>query len=72
MRCPNCNSPMFVADENATSKSLVKFFRCTNCVGEHVSSEPIAESNRTLNTKAERTEFYGFKPVGAPNSFQMF
>ncbi len=47
MKCPNCNSPMFVTDENATDRSLVKFFRCTVCVGEHVSSEPVYENNQS-------------------------
>lgn len=41
MKCPNCSSTMLVADQNATPKSLVKFYRCTNCVGRHVSSEPL-------------------------------
>jgi hypothetical protein len=34
---------MFVADETATSRSQVTFFRCSLCVSEHVSAEPIAE-----------------------------
>ncbi len=32
---------MFVTDEDATDRILVKFFICTVCVGEHVSSEPV-------------------------------
>lgn len=44
MKCPNCSSTMLQIDENATSRSLVKFFRCTNCVGEHVKSEPVSEN----------------------------
>ena len=44
MKCPNCNSQMFVADETLTHKSHVTFFRCSLCVSEHVSSEPIAMS----------------------------
>ncbi|MCP4488200.1 MAG: hypothetical protein GY820_12890 [Gammaproteobacteria bacterium] len=47
MKCPNCSSAMFVANQNATSKSLVKFFRCTNCVGEHVSSELLSATEST-------------------------
>jgi len=51
MKCPNCSSHMFVADQNATAKSLVKFYRCSNCVGNHVSSEPLyntdSESDRS-------------------------
>jgi len=43
MKCPNCSSHMFIANQNATSKSLVKFYRCSNCVGEHVSSEPLSD-----------------------------
>ncbi len=46
MKCPNCNSPMFVVDEDATDRSLVKFFRCTVCVGEHVSSELVYDNNQ--------------------------
>jgi hypothetical protein len=34
---------MFVADETATSRSQVTFYRCSICVSEHVSAEPIAE-----------------------------
>jgi len=49
MKCPNCSSPMFVAEQNATSKSLVKFFRCTNCIGEHVSSEPLGSSDSQVD-----------------------
>ncbi len=37
---------MFVTDEDATDRSLVKFFRCTVCVGEHVSSEPVYDNNQ--------------------------
>lgn len=32
---------MFVAEETANSRSHVTFYRCSLCVGEHVSSEPI-------------------------------
>jgi DNA-directed RNA polymerase subunit RPC12/RpoP len=45
MKCPNCSSHMFVADQNATSKSLVKFYRCSNCIGEHVSSHPLNDTH---------------------------
>ena len=44
MKCPNCSSQMFVSDETLTQKSHVTFFRCSLCVSEHVSSEPIAVS----------------------------
>jgi len=43
MKCPNCSSQMFVADETINLKSHVVFFRCSLCVSEHVSSEPIAD-----------------------------
>ncbi|MCP4431831.1 MAG: hypothetical protein GY806_12695 [Gammaproteobacteria bacterium] len=39
MKCPNCSSLMYVFDQNAGNRSLVKFYRCSNCIGEHVSSE---------------------------------
>jgi len=34
---------MFVADETYTLLSHVTFYRCSLCVGEHVSSEPVQE-----------------------------
>ena len=43
MKCQNCRSQMFVTDETANSRSHVTFFRCSVCVSEHVSSEPIRE-----------------------------
>jgi hypothetical protein len=43
MKCPNCSSQMFITDETVNSKSHVIFFRCSLCVSEHVSSEPIIE-----------------------------
>jgi len=36
---------MFVADQNATDRSQVKFFRCTNCIGAHVLSEPVSDNH---------------------------
>ncbi|MFT5219890.1 MAG: hypothetical protein ACI87H_002030 [Gammaproteobacteria bacterium] len=45
MKCSNCNSPMFVSGETATAKSQVTFFRCSICVSEHVSSEPVNETH---------------------------
>jgi transcription elongation factor Elf1 len=44
MKCPNCSSQMFIADETVSSKSHVTFFHCSLCVSKHVSSEPIVES----------------------------
>ena len=41
MKCPNCKSQMFVADESITQKSQVTFYRCSLCVSEHVSATPI-------------------------------
>ena len=46
MKCPNCSSLMYVFDQNAGSRSLVKFYRCSNCIGEHVSSEPLNQLNK--------------------------
>lgn len=43
MKCPKCSSQMFITNENANTKSHVIFFRCSLCVSEHVSSEPITE-----------------------------
>jgi len=34
---------MFVTDETINSRSQVTFYRCSLCVSEHVSSEPIIE-----------------------------
>ena len=44
MKCPNCKSQMFVTEETANAKSQVTFYRCSICVSEHVSSEPIFEA----------------------------
>ena len=44
MKCPNCQSQMFVTDETANSRSLVTFYRCSLCVSEHVSSEPVLQA----------------------------
>ena len=44
MKCPNCNSQMFITDETSNSRSQVTFYRCSICVSEHVSSEPIVET----------------------------
>lgn len=41
MKCPNCSSLMYVTDQNESSRSLVTFYRCSNCIGKHVSSEPL-------------------------------
>lgn len=50
MICPKCRSQMFIADETHTLLSHVTFYRCSLCVGEHVSSKPVDESgNRQSN-----------------------
>jgi len=61
MKCANCHSPMFVADETATSRSQVTFYRCSICVSEHVSAEPIAEYSLA--------EFSQFETVTAEASY---
>ncbi len=53
MKCPNCKSQMFVTDETANTKSQVTFYRCSICVSEHVSSEPIFEA-----ASHESTEYF--------------
>ena len=35
---------MFVTGETTNDRSHVTFYRCSLCVSEHVSSEPIVES----------------------------
>jgi len=32
---------MFIAEETTNSRSHVTFYRCSLCVGEHVSSQPV-------------------------------
>ncbi len=41
MKCQKCNSQMFVIDETVSERSQVTFYRCSLCVNEHVSSEPV-------------------------------
>jgi hypothetical protein len=55
MKCPNCSSSMFIADKTAQGRSLVTFFRCTTCIGEHVSSELI---NDDQDFPSSRLEFF--------------
>ena len=66
MKCPNCSSQMFITDETVNAKSHVVFFRCSLCVSEHVSSEPIMETHREpvaqqasgfFDSAAVRTQF---------------
>jgi len=35
---------MFITDETVNARSQVTFYRCSICVSEHVSSEPILET----------------------------
>ena len=44
MKCQKCNSQMFVIDENVSARSQVTFYRCSLCVNEHVSSEPVVDT----------------------------
>ena len=44
MKCPNCRSQMFITDETVNYRSQVTFYRCSICVGEYVSSEPVVET----------------------------
>ena len=56
---------MFVAAETVNQKSHVTFFRCSLCVSEHVSSEPITQSlsepvshnNGIFNDAATRVQY---------------
>ena len=50
MKCPNCNSQMFITDETATTRSSVTFYRCSICISEHVSSEPVAQVSNLETT----------------------
>jgi hypothetical protein len=46
---------MLIADKRAESNSLVTFFRCTNCVSEHVSSE-LTNDDQLISSS--RLEFF--------------
>jgi len=50
MKCPNCSSQMFITDETATTRSSVTFYRCSICISEHVSSEPVAQASNLETT----------------------
>jgi len=63
MKCPNCSSQMFITNETANSRSQVTFYRCSICVSEHVSSEPILEaaspeSNNYFDSPSEDKKRY--------------
>jgi hypothetical protein len=66
MQCPRCRSQMFIAEETTNSCSHVTFYRCSLCVGEHVSSapverEPVQESTDysllSISTQRVRPQF---------------
>ena len=44
MQCPRCRSQMFIAEETTNSRSHVTFYRCSLCIGEHVSSQPVEQN----------------------------
>ncbi len=44
---------MFIAEETTNSRSHVTFYRCSLCVGEHVSSQPVER-----NPVETSTDFY--------------
>jgi hypothetical protein len=53
---------MFITDETVNSKSHVIFFRCSLCVSEHVSSEPIMQAlNQPVSQQA--TGFFDAMPA---------
>jgi len=56
MQCPKCRSQMFVLDETVNSRSQVTFYRCSLCVSEHVSSEPIVD-----RTSQQQTLFFALR-----------
>lgn len=68
MKCPNCNSSMFVSNKTAAGKSLVTFFRCSTCVGEHVTSEL---TNDDSNYETSRLEFFEADSVNKIKHVQM-
>lgn len=59
MKCPNCSSHMFIAAETTNSLSHVTFYRCSVCISEHVSSEPIVE-----HANHDSTEYFDGPSAG--------
>jgi len=54
---------MFITDETVNTRSQVTFYRCSLCVSEHVSSEPVfeatsQESNSYFDAPAADTKHY--------------
>ena len=65
MKCPNCKSEMFVTDEAVNARSQVTFYRCSLCVSEHVSSEPVFEA------ASQPSSEYFDAPAGDTRRYQM-
>jgi hypothetical protein len=51
---------MFITDETVNSKSHVKFFRCSLCVSEHVSSVPTID---TADQQSAQQTSANFQPA---------
>ena len=68
MKCPNCRSFMFISDKTTEGKSLVTFFRCSTCIGEHVSSELTNEDD---HYPFSRLEFFESAPAKKDKYIQM-
>ena len=68
MKCPNCCSQMFVTDETVNSRSHVTFYRCSLCVSQHVSSEPVVESASSAGT--DHGEYFE-RPAQEPKTYLM-
>ena len=49
MKCPHCQSHMYVLEQSQTELSHVTFYRCTVCVGEHVTSQLILDNQPDNN-----------------------
>jgi len=65
MKCPNCSSQMFVADESITQKSHVTFYRCSLCVSEHVSATPLTSPLQA--PLSQRAEEFLVRAVASPH-----
>lgn len=67
MKCPNCSSVMYLFDQNANDRSRIKFYRCSNCIGEHVSSEPL----NSLSLLPEDNELFATNSALQPKQIIM-
>ncbi len=54
MRCPHCLSLMENYRNDATERSRVRFYRCTLCQKEHVSSETLTVHRFAGNSQGAR------------------